>query len=433
MTLDLLLAVGILLSTASQLRPSAAPIGPGEICLVIWITLTIGRQLVQPSLQFTPALSRLAIFWLLFAVAQSIGTLTGFAIADVHDTPLFMHDVLAYLLVAAITVLCVATPGAGPRFQRIAWLLVTVGSVMLALQAAQAWGLIGTGSLEPWYWDRLRGWSENPNQLALLCAMLGLLSLHLADVAASAPTRFAAIATAVLPIYVGRLTKGDAFSLVLVASGPIFFALKLRTWLLARQPALTVRSAFAWVAILALPLLLLSAVPFSYSLAVEARGLADDLAKGNERDTEKTAQIRLQTWQNAINRGVDSGMLGLGPGPHLPIPALILEGRQDTSNEPKNIDHPVANGTPNFEAHNTLLDIFTQGGLLAVLSLVWLFAATFLLTSRTRLDGLTTLLCGLTIFSLFHLIIRYPIFWFAIAMCLVAAQGRKASLMRQWS
>ena len=433
MTLDLLLAVGILLSSASQLRPSAAPIGPGEICLVIWIALTIGRQLIQPAIQFTPALSRLVIFWLLFAMAQSIGTLTGFFIADVHDTSLFMHDVMAYLLLAAITVLCVAAPGAEPRFHRIAWLLVTVGSGILALQAAQAWGLVGTGSIEPWYWDRLRGWSENPNQLALLCAMLGLLSLHLADVAASARARIAAIATAILPIYVGRLTKGDAFSLVLVAAGPIFIALKLRTWLLSRQPGLTrppcirmdchSRTAPAFA----------SAIPFSYSLAVEARGLADDLAKGNERDTEKTAQIRLQTWQNAIDRGVNSGMLGLGPGPHLPIPALILEGRQDSSNEPKYVGHPEANGTPNFEAHNTLLDIFTQGGLLAVLGLVWLFAATFLLTSRTQLDGLTTLLCGLTIFSLFHLIIRYPIFWFAIAMCLVAAQGRKASLMRQWS
>ena len=193
------------------------------------------------------------------------------------------------------------------------------------------------------------------------------------------------------------------------------------------------RSAFAWIAILALPLVLVSSVPFGYSLAVEARGLADDLAKGNERDTEKTAQIRLQTWQNALDRGVGSGMLGLGPGPHLPIPALILEGRQDPSNEPKYIAHPEANGTPNFEAHNTLLDIFTQGGLLAVLCLVWLVAATFLLTSRLKLDGLTTLLCGLTMFSIFHLIIRYPIFWFAIAICLVAAQDRKASLIRRWS
>jgi O-antigen ligase len=84
----------------------------------------------------------------------------------------------------------------------------------------------------------------------------------------------------------------------------------------------------------------------------------------------------------------------------------------------------------NFEAHNTLLDIFTQGGLLAVLSLVWLVGATLLLTFRARLDGLTTLLCGLTIFNIFHLFLRHPIFWLAIAMCLVAVESRKLSLTR---
>jgi O-antigen ligase len=157
------------------------------------------------------------------------------------------------------------------------------------------------------------------------------------------------------------------------------------------------------------------------------------MAKGNQQDTEKTAQIRLEAWGQAIDRGLESGMLGLGPGPHLPIPASIRAGRQDPAGEPKYLEHPQANGTPNFEAHNTLLDIFTQGGLMAVLSLFWLVAATLLLTYRTRLDGLTTLLCGLTIFSIFHLLVRHPIFWFAIAICLVVAESRKVSLARRWS
>jgi hypothetical protein len=423
---DLLLVLGILLSTASQLRPA------GEICLVIWIGLMLGRETAQLGPQFTPALSRLVIFWLLFAVAQSIGTLAGFAIGDVHDQYLFMHDALAYPLLAAVSILCVVGTDAGPRLHRVAWLLVTVGSATLALQLAHAWGWFGLG-IDPWYWDRFRGWSDNPNQLAILCTVLGLLSLHLADVATSTAARIAAIGTMVLPIYVGRLTKGDTFILVLVAAGPIFIALKLRTWLLSHQSGLTVRSASAWIAILALPLLLASAAPFGASLAVEGQGFIGDLTKGDQQDTKNTAQIRLQAWQQAIDRGLESGLLGLGPGPHLPIPARIREGRQNTSGDPRFDEHPKMNGTPNFEAHNTLLDIFTQGGLLAIFSLVWLVAATFLLTFRTRLDGLTVLLCGLMIYSIFHLIVRHPPFWFAIAICLVAAESRKASLARQWS
>ena len=429
---DLLLVLGILLATASQLRPAGASIGPGEVCLMVWIVLMLGRETIQLGPQFTPPLSRMLIFWLLFAVAQSVGTLTGFAIGDIHDSSLFMHDVMAYPLLAAIGLLSVVGPDADSRLHRVAWFLVTLGSGTLALQVAQAWGLVGMGSTDPWYWDRLRGWSANPNQLAFLCAMLGLLSLHLADVAASALARIAAIATAILPVYVGRLTKSDTFVLVLVATGPIFIALKLRSWLFD-QPRFNVRSASAWIAVLALPLLAVSAIPFAYSIAADAGTIAQDLAKGNKQETEDTAQVRLAAWQQAFDRGLESGMLGLGPGPHLPIPASILAGRLDSSGEPKYLEHPKNNGTPNFEAHNTLLDIFTQGGLLAVLSLCWLVGAALLLTFRARLDGLTTLLCGLTIFNVFHLFARHPVFWFAIAMCLVAAHGRTASLMRRWS
>src|ERR1700736_1134937 len=38
------------------------------------------------------------------------------------------------------------------------------------------------------------------------------------------------------------------------------------------------------------------------------------------------AGIRLQAWQQAIDRGIESGLLGLGPGPHLPT----LKSRRTT-------------------------------------------------------------------------------------------------------
>ncbi len=428
MTCDLLLVVGILLSTASQLRPEGAPLGPGEVCLAAWIILRIGREVIRPELRFTPAFSRLLTFWLIFAVAESIGTLAGFAIGDIHDSSLFAHDAMAYPMLAAISLLSAAGPHAEFRLHRINWLMVTVGSALLAVQAAQAWSLINIGSTDPWYWDRLRGLSQNPNQLAIVCAALGLLSLHLADVATSKYTRLAAIAAAVLPVYVGRLTRSDAFSLVLVAAGPIFLALKLPGWIFY-QPGLRLRSALALIVVVAMPLLVASAAPFARSIETGTQGLVQDLAKGDEQDT---AQLRLAVWQQALERGMDSDMLGLGPGPHLPIPASILAGREVSSDQPKNLEHPPNNGTPNFEAHNTLLDIFTQGGLLAVLDLVWLVAVALVLSRSARLAGLTTLVCGLVVLSLFHLIIRQPTFWLAIATCLVAADRRKPT-MRAWS
>jgi hypothetical protein len=427
MTCDLLLVVGVLLATASQLRPEGVPFGLGESCLAVWVILIVGSEFIRPRLRCTPAFSRLLIFWLLFAMAESIGTLAGYAINDVHDTSAFVHDAMAYPLLAAISLLSAADPHAESRLHRINWLLVTMGSALLAVQAAQAWNLISIGSTDPWYWDRFRGLSQNPNQLAIVCAALGLLSLHLAEVATSKYARMAAIATAILPVYVGRLTKSDAFSLVLVVGCAIFIALKLQSSLFYRP--LRLQSALALIVVVAMPLLLASVAPFARSIDNGTQALVQDLAKGDEQDT---AQVRLALWQKAIERGMDSDMLGLGPGPHLPIPASILAGREVSTGQPNNLDHPPNNGTPNFEAHNTLLDVFTQGGLLAVLDLVWLVALAFTLSYSARWAGLTTLVCGLVILSIFHLIIRQPTFWLAIATCLVAADSRRRS-MRAWS
>jgi hypothetical protein len=287
--------------------------------------------------------------------------------------------------------------------------------------------LISVGNIDPWYWDRFRGWSDNPNQLAFQCAMLGLLCLHLADVASTAFARIAAIGAGLLPIYVGLLTKSDTFGIVLVVAGPIYLLIKLRKWLAPRHRKLSARFAFAWIVVLALPLLLGTGAQFGYSLATNIRGLASDLGKGDEQDSDKTANVRLQVWNAAFERGLDAGMLGLGPGPHVPTPPSIAAHRRDPAQDQPQIPTPQLNGTPNFEAHDTLLDVFTQGGLLAVLILAWLVTTAFLRTSQMRFDGLTTLLCGLTIFSIFHLVIRHPMFWFAIAICLAAPEFPRLS------
>ena len=416
--LDALLAAGLVLSTTSQLR-LASGIGPAEICLALWVLVMVAREAIRLGPPLTPALSRLLIFWAFFTAAQFIGTLAGLAIGDRHDTSLFLHDALAYPLLGSISLLSVVEPGARHRLERTAWLVAIFGAVTLALQLANAAGLINLLGADPWYWDRMRGWSENPNQLAFFCAAHALLCLHLADEASGAGARIGAILCGAFSVIVGRLSKSDTFSLVLVAAVPVFMAFKFRAWLVSLGPVLTLRSASAWVAIIGFPVLLLSAAPLAYSLATQAEGIAKELSKDNGKDTASEANLRLNSWNDAIERGLESGMLGLGPGPHLQIPAILVAARQ-TENGPKNIEHPEANAAPNFEAHNTILDLFTQGGLIAVLSFVWLSGLAFIVTWKGRLAGLSTLLFGLGVFAIFHLIVRQPLFWFAISLCLVA-------------
>jgi O-antigen ligase len=432
MILDVMLALGLLLSTASQLRSASAAIGPGEIFLVVWVVLMLFREAGRLGAPLTPALSRLLIFWLLFACALSVGTLAGYAIGDVHDPNLFFHDLMAYPLLAAVSCLTVAGPNARPRLHRVAWLLAGLGSVFLALQLASSWGLLGIVLVDPWYWDRFRGWSANPLQLALLCAVLSLLALYLAETATRTGERIVAVACAILPIYVGRLTKSDTFSLVLVIAIPIFIVLKLREWLLSFEPKPTFRPAFARILILGLPLLLISVIPLGSLIAVQAEDLARGMAK-DSKTSQQEAELRFESSRDGISRGLESGMLGLGPGPHLEIPASLVAARRYEI-LPKYVETPPLNGMPNFEAHNTAVDLFTQGGLMAVLAFVWISATAFFGTYKARMAGLTTLLCGVTIFGLGNLIVRHPLFWFTIAICLVSGTGTPtAPSVRNWS
>ncbi|MBO0756508.1 MAG: O-antigen ligase family protein [Bradyrhizobiaceae bacterium] len=432
MMLDTLLALGLLLSTATELRLPGVPIGPGEMFLVAWAVLMLFREADRLGSPLTPALARLLIFWLLFAVALSVGTLAGYAIGDTHDPKLFLHDVMAYPLLTAVSCLSVAGPHAAPRLHRVGWLLAGFGNASLALLVVIAWGWIHLAPIDPWYWDRLRGWSANPEQLALLCTVLALLALYLADSATRIGGRIAAVACAILPIYVGRLTKSDTLSLVLIAAGAIFVALKLRKWLLLVESKPTVRGTFAWIAILALPLLLISVIPLGSVIADQLENAARGLAKNNGENSQQEAELRFQIWREGISRGLESGTLGLGPGPHLEIPASLVSARKSEV-LPKYVDTPEMNGMPNFEAHNTLVDLFIQGGLLAILSFLWIAATALLNTYKARLAGLTTMLCGVGAFGLANLIVRQPLFWFTIALCLVAGTGTPSAPPRNAS
>jgi hypothetical protein len=425
MVIDLLLASGILLSTASQLRLTALPIGPGELLLLAWILLAMGREAARLGPPITIPFTILVVFWAAFAVAQSLGTMTGYVLGDIHDRGLLLHNVMAYSLLAVVSCLVVVGPGAGRRLHRITWLIVSLGAAFLLAQLAHGFDLIGIPGVEPWYWGlRFRGWSTNANQLALLCAVLTLLALHLAEVAKGAGARIGALGCGLVAIVAGRLSLSDSFVLVLACCLPVFVALKLRTW--AASPAPGLRPALAWVAIIALPVAAMATVPLVNMIVVEAKDVAREMARGEDADTERSASVRFTIWNAAIQRGLESGLIGLGPAPHVENPFPVSLGPRSAESL-KYSDQPEPGLIPNFEAHNTILDLFTQSGLLGVLSVVGLGGLLVAGTWAAKLDGLLTLLCGLAIFSLFHFIMRHPIFWFAVALCLVASDAARAT------
>ena len=69
MSLNVVLALGLLLSTSSQLRPDGAKIGPGEACLAVWLVLMLVREAGRLGPPLTRGLTRMLTYWIIFAVA----------------------------------------------------------------------------------------------------------------------------------------------------------------------------------------------------------------------------------------------------------------------------------------------------------------------------------------------------------------------------
>jgi hypothetical protein len=408
MILDAFLAFGVAMSYATQLTIPRLPFGYSELFLLLWIVLSIVRILAGGRFAATPALTQLARFWLVLTLALAVGTIVGY-LSTVLFLDGLLHDTFAYVLLVSITCLAAAEPDADRHLRRSGWWIIVIANAGFAIQLGLGWGWIHQSGVDPWFWDRFRGWSDNPNQLALYCALFGPLALHLATTTSSRWGRFLGLSSLILTFYVGRLTKSDTYLYTAILTCLIFLGLRVRTWLttggdkvsLSRQIALLVMVGFVPLA--------MSMAPYALTEVASAENFAKSLTKDNGGDaTVESAALRLYLWNEALEKGAGSGSLGLGPGPHLERPPIT---------EQQFLPRP-------FEAHSTVLDLYTQGGLIAVLALVWIVGSAALSAWRAKLDALVALVASIAVFSMPHLIIRHPIVWFALTICLVAGTPR---------
>jgi O-antigen ligase/polysaccharide polymerase Wzy-like membrane protein len=394
MILDSLLALGLVLTTATQLRFGDTPFGPGEMCLVVWLSLRLCIQAGRPAPVSNAALTRVATFWLILIAAESVGAIRGFATEPFFDTSHIVHDVVAYSFLFGLACIMALELADEQRRRRVAWLIVLLGAASLSLQVVQAYGLIRIPiAVEPWFFDRLKGWSQDANQLGLAAALLAVVSIHLVDTTSTRAGIIAGAACAALAIAVGVLTRSDSFTVGLLAAGVVFLAIKSSIWLATFKPGLTFRAALVGLSLLGLPVLAVGALALAPVLVDRVEAKSEALY--NE---DNQGDARFHLWAEAYDKGMGAAMLGLGPGPHL---------------TKKRKRSPPAK----FESHNTPLELFTQGGLLALLAVASLYASLLLATARARLPALAALSSAFVVFSMFHFIIRHPIFWFGVVLC----------------
>ncbi len=417
---DVLLAVGLILTCSTQLRYSDMPIGPGEVLLVLWLTISGGLVVLRAEGRVSRPSLTFLVFWLLFAALQCVGAATGMLIGDLHEASLVLHDIFAYGLAAALSVMCVWRPNAGGRLLRVAWFVCGAGALLFSLQLANAYGAFALGGVEPWYWNRLRGWSENPNQLGLFGATLLLLALHLLESSTHAAASAAALVFAGPAAVAGHLSKSDTFHVVVAVAILAIAGVKLLDWAFERGKV-RIRSTVMAIAILGAPILLVASASLLLDNGEETmKSIIGAVTKDNGEGVGQEADLRVEIWRQALLRGLQAATLGLGPGPHLEIPSSVISGRR----APKeiNVVHPDVNVTANFESHNNFLEIFLQAGLPAAIALAWLLAIALLTAYRARFVLLAVTVFGVTVFGLTNVNLRQPIYWFSIAMCLTCGE-----------
>ncbi|WP_442755766.1 O-antigen ligase family protein [Methylocystis sp. JAN1] len=244
-----------------------------------------------------------------------------------------------------------------------------------------------------------------------------LLSLNQAETARTWSRFLLALLFAATAAVVGHLSKSDTFHGVAVMSFCAFFALKLFERAFSRR-ALTTSSALGAIGLVAVPLLILSAAPLLGDDSIATK-IVNSLAKDNGESVGKEADLRVQIWRRALERGAEASMMGLGPGPHLEIPSEIISERRTTNDI--NVAHPEVNITANFESHNIFLEMYLQGGLIAALALAWLLLNAVVKAYANSIF-LAIALLGITTFGLTNVNLRQPIYWFSIALCLTSEQ-----------
>lgn len=398
---DVLLATGVVLSAATQLRPGGLPVGPGEIVLLLWLGLSLCTWVRAPSLVINAPLLQLGCFWLVLAIALSIGAVVGFLVEPFHDYPGMLHDLVAYglmMLVSCVLAVDLLDPA---RRRRVAWLVVLLGAAYGVAQIAHAAGITPLpfdGVVEPWFFNRFRGWSNDANQLGFLSAALVLLTLHLMEKALRWWETPCAILLGTFIAAIGVATDSDSFVISTLAGAAVFLTLLAPKWLARHGGGHDLRPAVVILASLALPVLLLSTIPLLPAITQRGEILTTDVY-----NKDGQGETRFKLWEESIEKGLESGLLGFGPGPHL---------------TEKSWKRPPPD---KFESHNVPLHLLTQGGVLAVTALLGLFACAFLLAMRASLAGLSALAVGFLVFSVFHFFIRHPIFWFGITLCLLEA------------
>jgi hypothetical protein len=398
MSLLVLAGLGLSLSTATQAR-FAGPVGIGELLLLfvmLRLALLSAAESFRPGVECVQLMLSLLAVLVLGGASMAVGSwlagLLGHAAAVEWRT--------AGLVIAALLLpVFMLTAGSDAR---------CFGVVILVIGASYTGQFIVLGGferfignvpgVEVWYEGdvaRFTGLSSNPNQLALALVPLPFLLLRVAGVVAGS-RRLSYLLTALIAAC-GVMTASDALGVGWVSGVVVTVVLSIAvgtaTPHLGELGRVVVSAAL--LALAGLALVLAAADLSDVGRAVESR-----LNEGNQAST------RVGLWVHGLAAAAMSPVFGLGPG------AFSGESGPFES----------------IEAHSTLIDWLTMSGAVGLSALLGLVAVIAVHCLRRRALLCFGALVALLAFSMFHNVLRQPLFWFYLSAVYVLASSSNGEM-----
>ena len=127
--IEAILALGLVITTATQLRAGGLPLGPGEMLLLVWLCLAGLRQILSRPLIVNPALWRVIMFWCVFVVSLSVGMINGLIIEPFQDYQGIFRDTFAYALMLAISIMMAISLTDEAERRKVVWCIVLFGAM----------------------------------------------------------------------------------------------------------------------------------------------------------------------------------------------------------------------------------------------------------------------------------------------------------------
>jgi O-antigen ligase len=385
--------VGVVVTTATQLRMAGLPVGLGELMLLAWLFFAWAWLLTRGSICIGRGGGPILAFW-----ATAVGLLVAGWISKLllglPDYDSTYQEFAGFLFVATLLCFFVVMPHLRERvLLALHWAVLTAAGSLAALLVVGVAG-VGAGPLDVWYLGvRFRGWAANPNQIALLLAPIPFLALWLRSRERGRVKRAVWLTVTVLAVAAGLASLSDALVVGWVGIG---FLLLVAAWYrFAMAPSrgylrpFTTRMLVPGLAFVALLLVVSQGVAIVGQLAAELYATG-----GGAR--------RFAILGSGMRAIGASPLVGLGPGAHAGVETAFAD----------------------LDVHNTLIDWGTRTGGMGLLLfsalVVWVAARSW--SNRSVL--LVASFLALGVFGMFHFVLRQPVFWFYLLVFACAEAPR---------